>query len=54
MKKITEDVVAPTNSMGTSSSVPGAGAIDTFDPILRRNKIIKRVVNIWKKTKDKT
>lgn len=25
---------SPTNSMGTSSSTPGAGAIDTFDPVL--------------------
>lgn len=29
-----ETVTAPTNHMGSSSSTPGAGAIDTFDPVL--------------------
>src|ERR1017187_8321976 len=31
---LTETVSRPTNSIGTSSSTPGAGAIDTFDPVL--------------------
>ncbi len=31
---MSETVVAPTNSMGTSSSTAGAGNIDTFDPVL--------------------
>jgi hypothetical protein len=37
----------PVNSMGQSSSTPGKGGIDTFDPLLRKPKkklreIIKR------------
>ena len=31
---LTETMAGPTNSMGTSSSTAGAGAIDTFDPVL--------------------
>lgn len=29
---------APTNSMGASSSTPGTGNIDTFDPVMRFHK----------------
>ena len=37
----------PVNSMGSSSSTAGTGGIDTFDPLLQKNKkklrsIIKR------------
>lgn len=43
---------APTNSMGSSSATPGSGAIDTFNPVLNRNKVVKRVVTMWKKLKE--
>jgi hypothetical protein len=33
---------SPTNSMGTSSSTQGSGAIDTYDPALKKKKILKR------------
>lgn len=36
---------ASTNVMGTSSSTPGTGGIDTFDPLLRKKplrNILKR------------
>jgi len=39
-KKINEE--APTNVMGTSSSVAGSGPIDTFDPLLKFKSLIKR------------
>lgn len=32
----------PTNSMGTSSSTAGTGGIDTYDPLLKIRKILKR------------
>lgn len=32
----------PTNSMGTSSSTAGSGGIDTYDPLLKIRKILKR------------
>ena len=51
LKILAED--APTNSMGLSSSTPGRGAVDTFDPILKRNAIVRRFVNIWKKGKER-
>jgi len=38
-KNIKED--APTNSMGTASSVTGTGKIDTFDPLMKKNKKVK-------------
>lgn len=43
-KKVNEVVTeeAPTNVMGTSSSVTGSGPIDTFDPLLRFKTIMKR------------
>jgi len=44
----------PVNSMGASSSVPSTGAIDLYDPILSRAKILKRAQNIIKKMKKRT
>ena len=38
-KKIKEE--APTNAMGTSSSISGTGNIDTFDPLIK-TKIARR------------
>jgi hypothetical protein len=35
-KEWLEEDGAPANAMGTSSSTPGAGGIDTFDPLLFR------------------
>ena len=49
-KEVKEDV--PTNSMGLSSSTPGTGAIDIFDPLLRaslRKARKEKIVNIWKR-----
>lgn len=49
-KDIKEDV--PTNSMGLSSSTPGTGAIDIFDPLLRaklKQAKKKKIVDIWKR-----
>jgi hypothetical protein len=49
-KELKED--APTNAIGTSSSTPGTGAVDTYDPILfQRKQIVRRVVGTWKKGK---
>ena len=55
MTKLAEDVAAPTNSMGASSSTPGSGAIDLYNPLLfqRRDLITRKMVTMWKKTKDK-
>lgn len=39
-KNIKED--APTNAMGSSSSTQGTGPITTFDPKLKKKKILKR------------
>jgi len=50
-KHIVENV--PTNSMGLSSATPGSGPIDTFNPILNRNKVIRRFMTVWKKRKEK-
>ena len=38
MNKLKEDGVAPApvNAMGSSSSTPGTGGIDTFDPLMRK------------------
>lgn len=36
-KDLRED--APTNSMGASSSTPGTGAIDTYDPLLKKTPL---------------
>jgi hypothetical protein len=52
-KKIKEDE-APTNVMGTSSSISGTGNIDTFDPLLfgrlaRRKKPQKGIINVRSK-----
>ena len=30
---------AATNAMGSSSSTPGTGAIDTIDPLLKKKKL---------------
>lgn len=32
------------NAMGTSSSTPGTGAIDTYDPLLLKTRIKKRLL----------
>lgn len=44
--KMKEDATAasttPVNSMGTSSSTAGAGGIDTYDPLLKIRKMLKR------------
>lgn len=32
----------PVNVMGSSSSTAGTGGIDTFDPLLKKNKMISR------------
>ena len=41
---------APTNSMGLSSSTPGTGPIDTYDPLLfARKKVVRRIMGVWKK-----
>jgi hypothetical protein len=47
-----EDI--PANSMGASSSTPGTGAIDMFDPILRKHKKKnkkhkKRIEKMWRR-----
>jgi hypothetical protein len=50
-KELKED--APTNALGASSSTPGTGAIDTYDPILfQHKKIVRRIVGVWKGKKD--
>lgn len=43
---------APTNVMGSSSSVHGSGAVDTFDPLLIKKKLkrFKDVTTREKKT----
>ena len=47
-KELKED--APTNSLGASSSTPGTGPVDTYDPILfQHKKIVRRIVGTWKK-----
>jgi hypothetical protein len=49
-KELQED--APINSMGASSSTPGTGGVDTYDPILfQRKQIVRRIVGTWKKGK---
>lgn len=43
-----EDVTPPTNCIGSSSATPGSGAIDLFNPLLAKKKLLKRVVAMWK------
>lgn len=43
-----EDVTPPTNCIGSSSATPGTGAIDMFNPLLAKKKLVKRVVAMWK------
>ncbi len=50
MKPIKEE--SPTNSMGASSSIPGTGAIDTYNPLLLRRKITRNIMTVWKRAKD--
>lgn len=43
--KIKEDAYAsnvPANAIGTSSSTAGTGGIDTYDPLLKIRKMLKR------------
>jgi hypothetical protein len=43
---------APTNSMGLSSSVPGTGSIDIFNPLLKANLKKNRrdkLISIWRR-----
>ena len=49
LREILEDI--PANAMGTSSSTPGTGAIDTFDPILGsdKDKRKKRIKDMWRR-----
>lgn len=43
---------SPTTSMGMSSSTPGTGAIDTFDPILNhRKKVVRNIMTVWRRAK---
>jgi hypothetical protein len=47
LNDITEDATAsaiPANVMGTSSSTPGTGAIDTYDPLLKKKKNLRSIV----------
>lgn len=45
-RKVKEDATAastvPVNAMGTSSSTAGTGGIDTYDPLLKIRKMLKR------------
>lgn len=53
LRDLKEDV--PTNAIGTSSSTPGAGAIDTYDPVLDlgggkvKNKMRKKLFDILRR-----
>lgn len=47
MKKTNEEVSAPTNSMGTSSSTQGP--VQTYDPLMKRRKVLRRIKMIVKK-----
>jgi hypothetical protein len=51
-KKIVKEDT-PTNSMGTSSSVAGSGAVDTYDPLMRKKKprVLKRFKDLKPKVK---
>lgn len=40
-----------TNCVGTSSSVHSSGAIDSFDPLMKNKKILKRFKDATKKNK---
>jgi hypothetical protein len=50
MKKKIVKEDAPTNSVGTSSSIAGTGAVDTYDPLL--TKKIKKISRVLKRFKD--
>jgi hypothetical protein len=39
----------PVNNMGQSSSTPGKGGIDTFDPLLKQKKKLRNVVPMLKR-----
>lgn len=44
-RKIKEDAYAsntPVNTMGASSSTAGTGGVDTYDPLLKVRKMLKR------------
>ena len=44
-QKMKEDAYAsttPVNAMGTSSSTAGTGGVDTYDPLLKVRKMLKR------------
>jgi len=44
-RKMKEDAYAsnvPVNAMGNSSSTAGTGGIDTYDPLLKIRKMLKR------------
>lgn len=46
-RPVIEDAV-PANAMGSSSSVAGTGAIDTFDPVLAARRARKRPLSrVW-------
>jgi hypothetical protein len=51
-KPIKEDSAVPVNSMGTSSSIAGSGGIDTFDPMLSKNKMFNRLPKKSRKLRD--
>lgn len=42
-KKLKEE--APTNSMGSSSSVASTGSIDTFSPVMKKKKKLRNIIN---------
>lgn len=54
--EITEDATAasaiPANVMGTSSSTPGTGGIDTYDPLLKKKKNLRSIVLTRKTLQD--
>jgi hypothetical protein len=50
-KKVTEEIAAPTNAMGVSST--SSGLVQTYDPLLRRKKVLSRIKMIVKNANDK-
>lgn len=46
--------MAPTNSMGMSSTVHGTGAIDTFDPIMQRRNKLRSFSSVTRRKKPTT
>lgn len=50
-KLIKEEIAAPTNAMGVSSTT--SGPIQTYDPLLRRAKVMRRIKMIVKNANDR-